>query len=172
MSDLDIYQNSGYNFDRLPKKSLLVRWHSNNPDAKTIDLKLDEPFKIDTLCDVYLDNFTTFHSDTTISFNTASKSAFVLKINEFNIKSNVAGNDDKRNNIFNNIVIPADALTNNSASTITKSHKSKKMNFVCSINPTTLTKITGSITDLDGNPIFKNNNSDMFLAEFVFVARK
>ena len=45
------------------------------------------------------------------------------------------------------------------------------MNFVCSINPTTITKITGSITDLNGSNIFKNVDTDMFLAEFVFVAR-
>ena len=173
-SGFDTYMNSGYNFDRLPKKTLLVRWHSSGSDQKTIDLTLTEPFKIDTLCDVYLDNFTTHHTDkTSPAFTTPQKSAFVLKINEFNIRSNVAGNDDKRNNIFNNIIIPSDALSlalpfNN----ITRSHKSKKMNFVCSINPTTITKITGSITDLNGSNIFKNVDTDMFLAEFVFVARK
>jgi len=172
-SGFDMYMNSGYNFDRTPKKTLIVRWHSNDPDATTIDLELFEPFKIDTLCDIYLDNFTTFHSDETITFNNASKSAFVLNINEFNIQSNVAGKDDnKKKDIFNNIVIPADALTNNITSTITKSHKSKKMNYICSINPTTINKITGSITDLDGAAIFKDDNADMFLAEFIFVARK
>ena len=59
----DMYMNSNYNFDRIPNKTLIVRWHSKTGDAKTIDLKLDEPFKIDTLCDIYLDNFTTHHTD-------------------------------------------------------------------------------------------------------------
>ena len=173
-SGFDTYMNSGYNFDRLPKKTLLVRWHSSGSDQKTIDLTLTEPFKIDTLCDVYLDNFTTFHSvASSISFSTPVKSAFVLNINEFNIKSNIAGGDnDKRKSIFNNIVIPADSLSNNATNTITKTHKSKKMNYICSINPTTITKITGKITDLDGGEIFSGNINDMFLAEFVFVARK
>jgi len=173
-SGFDTYMNSGYNFDRLPKKSLLVRWHSSGSDQKTIDLSLNEPFKIDALSDIYLDNFTTFHNASgDAEFNTPAKSAFVLNINEFNIKTNVAGKDNsKRKDIFNNIVIPSDALTNNTADTITKSHKSKKMNYICSTNPTTFTKITGKITDLNGENIFGANTNDMFLAEFVFVARK
>ena len=177
MSDFNVFQNSRYNFDRTPKKTLIVRWHSNHTDQTTINLDLFEPFKIDTLCDVYLDNFKTFHSVAAlVPFNTPAQSAFVLKINEFNIQSNVAGNGDptseNRQNIFNNIVIPADALSNNATNTVTKSHKSKKMNYICSINPTIIEKITGSITDLDGQPIFSGNINDMFLAEFVFVARK
>jgi len=174
MGDFDIYQNSGYNFDRTPKKTLIVRWHSGGADKKTIDLSLTEPLKIDVLSDVYLDNFTTFHNASNDPiFNAPAKSAFVLNINEFNTQSNVAGEDnDKRKDIFNNIVIPSDALTNNSADTVTKSHKSKKMNYICSINPTTFTKITGKITDLNGGDIFGVSTNDMFLAEFVFVARK
>tara|TARA_B100002019_G_scaffold147812_1_gene127272 strand:+ start:397 stop:945 length:549 start_codon:yes stop_codon:yes gene_type:complete len=173
-SGFDMYMNSGYNFDRTPKKTLLVRWHSSGSDQKTIDLSLNEPFKIDALSDIYLDNFTTYHnSHTKPGFSSPEKSAFVLNINEFNIQSNVAGEDGKRNNIFNNIIIPSDALSiNTSFSPIIRSHKSKKMNFVCSINPTTITKITGSITDLNGGNIFDGNVNDMFLAEFVFVARK
>lgn len=172
-SGFDTYMNSGYNFDRTPKKTLIVRWHSSGSDAQSIDLSLTEPLKIDVLSDIYLDNFTTFHNASAdAEFNTPAKSAFVLNINEFNTQSNIAGPDSKRNNIFNNIVIPSDALTNNTAGTVTKSHKSKKMNYICSINPTKISKITGSVTDLDGGTIFGSNASDMFLAEFIFVARK
>ena len=169
-SGFDIYMNSGYNFDRTPKKTLLVRWNSAS-DYKTIDLSLTEPLKIDVLTDIYLDNFTTFHENSSGKFITSQESAFVLNINEFNVQSNIAGENDKRNKVFNNIVIPSDALTKNTVTKITKSHKSKKMNYICSINPTKISKITGSITDLDGGTMF-NNASDMFLAEFVFVARK
>ena len=165
------YENTRYNFDRIPKKTLLLRWYSSS-DPITINLDLMEPFKIDTLCDIYLDNFTTHHA-TVFPFNTAELSAFVLNINEFNIKSNIASNSDtNRKDIFDNIVIPSDALSNNTTAAITKSHKSKKMNYVGTINPTTLTKITGKITDLNGQAIFTNKGNDMFLAEFVFVARK
>lgn len=173
------YENTRYNFDRIPKKTLLLRWYSSS-DPITINLDLVEPFKIDTLCDVYLDNFTTHHASV-FNFATPERSAFVLNINEFNIKSNIASNDggsvsktaeENMKDIFDNIVIPSDALSNNTTAAITKSHKSKKMNYVGTINPTTLTKITGKITDLNGNAIFTNKANDMFLAEFVFVARK
>ena len=170
-SGFDMYMNSGYNFDRTPKKTLLVRWNSAS-DFKTIDLSLTEPLKIDVLSDVYLDNFTTFHENSSGKFITSKESAFVLNINEFNTQSNVAGEDNaKRKDIFNNIVIPSDALTNLTKNKVTKSHKSKKLNYICSVNPTKISKITGSITDLDGDGIFYHAN-DMFLAEFVFVARK
>lgn len=172
----DMYMNSTYNFDRIPNKNLIVRWSSgtDSGDNINIDLKLDEPFKIDVLSDIYLDNFTTYHSEQTKpGFNKPEKSAFVLNINEFNIQSNVAGEDGERNKLFNNIIIPSDALSIAAPPTpVIRSHKSKKMNFVCSINPTKITKITGSITDLNGGNIFDSNDDDMFLAEFVFVARK
>lgn len=172
-SGFDTYMNSGYNFDRTPKKTLIVRWNSvSASDFKTIDLSLTEPLKIDVLSDIYLDNFTTFHASSSGKFISSQESAFVLNINEFNTQSNVAGEDNnKRKDIFNNIVIPSDALTNNAVNNVTKSHKSKKMNYICSINPTKISKITGSITDLNGEDIF-NDEDDMFLAEFIFVARK
>ena len=46
------------------------------------------------------------------------------------------------------------------------------MNYICNINPVTITNITGDITNLDGDPIFGSNSDDMFLAEFILVARK
>ncbi len=174
-SGFDTYMNSRYNFDRLPKKTLLVRWNGTN-DTKQIDLKLTEPFKIDVLSDIYLDNFTTFSLGIPSAADD-SKSAFVLRINEFNIQSDSAGTvtinasgevtSDNRGGFFNGIVIPADSFYNGSGVT---SHKSKKMNYICSANPTVITKITGTVTDLDGNNMFINA-SDAFLAEFVFVAR-
>lgn len=174
-SGFDTYMNSRYNFDRLPKKTLLVRWNGTN-DRKQIDLKLTEPFKIDVLSDIYLDNFTTFTLGVPPPTDD-SKSAFVLKINEFNIQSNSAGTvtinasgnvtSDNRGGLFNGIVIPADSFYNGSG---ISSHKSKKMNYICSVNPTVITKLTGTVTDLDGQNMF-TNASDAFVAEFVFVAR-
>lgn len=180
-SNFDIYQNSNYNFDRLPKKTLILRWSPSGNNYTDINLELVEPLKIDVLSDIYLDNFTTFHTlenNTVSKFVTSAKAAFVLDINEFNIHSNAAGvkNTDGSDNMFKNIVIPADTLSgikneDNKTPVITKSHKSKKMNFICSINPTKINTIKGKITDLDGDNMFFSEN-DMFLAEFVIVARK
>jgi len=171
-SGFDTYMNSGYNFDRIKKKTMLVRWVTTTATDKNIDLKLVEPFRLDVHSDIYLDNFTTF-VQTKPSASDNGGSAFVLRINEFNIQSNVAGNasgvtlTDNRGHMFNNIVIPADSFYNASG---VSSHKSKKMNYICSINPTTITKITGTVTDLDGNPMFPSAD-DSFVAEFVFIAR-
>lgn len=168
-SGFDTYMNSGYKFDRIDKKTMLVRWVTSNASQTEINLDLVEPFRVDVHSDIYLDNFTTFVSNKPPA-PTNSGTAFVLRINEFNIQSNVAGTSsvDNRGHIFNNIVIPADSFYNSSGVT---SHKSKKMNYICSINPTTITKITGTLTDLDGNYILPTIG-DSFLAEFVIVARK
>lgn len=168
-SGFDTYMNSGYNFDRIKKKTMLVRWQPSSPNEKIINLELVEPFRLDVHSDIYLDNFTTYVK--TAPTASSASSAFVLRINEFNIQSNVAGNasgvtlTDNRGHMFNNIVIPADSL----AAGVT-SHKSKKMNYICSINPTTITKITGTVTDLDGEAMF-TTAGDSFVAEFVFIAR-
>jgi hypothetical protein len=165
----DTYMNSGYKSDRIDKKTMLVRWVADSNNQNQINLDLVEPFRVDVHSDIYLDNFTTFVSIKPTA-TTHSGTAFVLRINEFNIQSNVAGNasGENRGHIFNNIVIPADSFY--SASGVT-SHKSKKMNYICSINPTTITKITGTITDLDGGYMLPKQY-DSFVAEFVFVARK
>jgi len=166
----DTYMNSGYKFDRIDKKTLLVRWVASNASQTEINLDLVEPFRLDVHSDIYLDNFTTFVSTPPTGPANSGGTAFVLRINEFNIQSNVAGDSsgDNRGHMFNNIVIPADSFYNVSGVT---SHKSKKMNYICSINPTTITKITGTVTDLDGNPMVPSPG-DSFVAEFVYVARK
>ena len=172
-SGFDTYMNSGYKFDRIDKKTLLVRWVASNASQTEINLDLVEPFRVDVHSDIYLDNFTTFVSNKPPA-PTHAGTAFVLRINEFNIQSNVAGNasgttlSDNRGYIFNNIVIPADSFYNASGVT---SHKSKKMNYICSINPTTITKITGTLTNLDGDYMLPAID-DSFVAEFVFAARK
>ena len=207
-SNTDIFQNSAYNFSRLPKKTLVIKWLSDEDNNTKINLELAEPLIIDELSDIYLDNFTTYHQTTTFDndgtlnplFASYRRSAFVLNINEFNIQTNIAGNveytppadpkdpyirnDNNMSDIFRNIIIPADALSKKEENNITRSHKSKKLNYVCSINPTTINKITGTITGLDGLNMFNNSNHldnaddgkiedrDMFLAEFVIVARK
>lgn len=169
-SGFDTYMNSIYKFDRIDKKTMLVRWVSDSDGQNQINLKLVEPFRVDVHSDIYLDNFTTYVQ--TAPSASSAISAFVLRINEFNVQSNVAGNasgttlSENRGYMFNSIVIPADSFTNG-----VSSHKSKKMNYICSINPTTITKITGTITDLDGGNMLPTKN-DSFVAEFVFVARK
>tara|TARA_B000000460_G_C21356694_1_gene323606 strand:+ start:144 stop:689 length:546 start_codon:yes stop_codon:yes gene_type:complete len=156
------YQNSNYHFERREKKTLVLKWVAPS-DKKTINETLYEPLKIDKLCDIYIDTFTTWHS-TTVPANNIEDSAFVLKINEFNLQ--ISSNDAT---IFNSIVIPND-FTGAASASNKKTHKGKKLNYICSINPTNIDKITGTITDLNGDANMFTAG-DLFIAEFIFVAR-
>ena len=86
------------------------------------NIPLFEPLIIDSLSEVYLDNFISYNSNIS---NISEDSAFCLKINEFNINSNVASSNNQ-NTIFNSIVIPNEHNnpSNNQSMVI---HKAKKI---------------------------------------------
>ena len=175
------YQNPGYQLERREKKTFILRVDSDG----TINFNgpLQEPLIIDRLSDIYLESFLTWHFNTNAdqglklndNSNLSDRSAFVLKINEFNNQGN-----SSEGNTFNKIVIPHVIPTSGQTGPYRKIHKSRKLNYICSMNPTTLSSLSGTITGLDGttNMFTKTGNgeafpyeSDMFLAEFVIVAR-
>jgi hypothetical protein len=165
--ELSLYQNSQYNFNRLNKKILILKWTPNGTDFQTINLKLKEPFKIDKLSDIYLDTFTTAYKGTYPTFsNDPNISSYVLKIDQFKIDS--YSNDSS---IHNSIMIPNEYVTTPTAATSRKTHKKNKLNFICSINPTTITEITGKITGINGTTDMFKDNNDVFTVEFLFIAR-
>ena len=138
----------------------------------TFSTVLTEPLIIDKLSDVYLESFTTNNC----SNNTSSQNmCFLLDIEEFNINSNSAFNASKNssgvlNNTsgtysFNRIVIPNENGSGNG----TYIHKSKKLNYICSINPTRISSINGKVTNLDNNPII--DDAGRFILELVIIAR-
>jgi hypothetical protein len=154
MSNFDIFQNSGYINKRNRKRTLIV--DVSDSDAENhlgggTEFKVDlfEPLVIDKHSEVYLDNFLSFNSNIG---QTPATSAFLLKINEFNMNSNVASSADN-GTIFNSLIIPNEhkSVTNNHSAVI---HKGKKFNYVCDINPQKIHSISGKVTDLSGNPIF------------------
>jgi len=156
------YKNAQYTNTRNKKKTLIV--DINDTDGSThlgsggeFSVDLFEPLIIDKHSEVYLDNVITFNSNITDSID---NSAFCLKIDEFNIDSNAAsGVSTNRGAMYNSILIPNehDSFSDNHQSVL---HKSKKFNYVCDINPCKLTKITGKITNLLGEPIFHGKNSE------------
>jgi hypothetical protein len=152
------YQNSGYCDTRTDKQLLILDSISDvTAPAKAFNKDLHEPLKIDTLSDVYLDNFTTFEG----LINTAvDNKAFVLSINELPIKTNSTNPA-----LYNKIVIPNETTT----PTKSTSHKSRKMNYICTLNPQTLTKLSGTITDIQGG--LSGAAGFRFIAEFIIVAR-
>lgn len=150
-----IYNNTGYRNTRNRKQILILDVDDSADDATHLgsagefNVPLLEPLIIDKQSEVYLDNFVTFNSNIT---NDSGNSAFVLKINEFNINSKVASsnNNDK---IYNSIIIPNEhsSVTENNSAVL---HKAKKFNYVCDVNPGKISSITGKITNLNSYPIF------------------
>jgi hypothetical protein len=164
-----MFQNSGYNFNREERKTLVIDLELDNTNASHKNsIELYEPLIIDKLSDIYLESFTTFNASANTSSNTA---AFIISIDEFNIKSNSNTNaslslSNVMSKTFNNIVIPNESGGLNK----TIVHKSKKLNYICSINPSRLTNLNIKITDLEGDNIF--NNPSRYILELVFVSRK
>ena len=154
-----MYQNSGYINKRNRKRTLildiddLAASDTHLGAGGEFNIKLFEPLIIDKHSEVYLDNCLTFNSNIA---QTPSSSAFALKINEFNMKSNVASSSHN-NTMFNSLIIPNDhkSVENNQGAIV---HKGKKFNYVCDINPQTIHSLSGKITDLSGAPIFHGTN--------------
>ena len=160
---LSFYQNDGYQFERRDKKTFILKVLSDG----TINFNetLQEPLIIDRLSDIYLESFLTFHNKIQDVGSGINESAFVLKIKEFNNQGN-----SSEGNTFNKIVIPHVIPISDQTEKYRKIHKSRKLNYICSMNPTTLSSLSGTITGLDVNTeMFEDG--DMFLAEFVIVAR-
>ena len=160
---LAFYQNPGYQNERRERKSFIIKCTGSNLTSGIIDVELHEPLRIDRLSDILLENVTTFNAASAPA-NTATCSAYLIKINEFNHQGN-----STETNSFNKLIIPNEHTGTGSGRKI---HKGKKFYFVTTINPTILTKITGTVTDLDGGVgTMFNNVGDLLLIEFVIVAR-
>jgi len=153
-----MYQNSGYNNNRNRKRTLIVDFDDTDNThlgaGTEFKVNLREPLIIDKHSEIYLDNFLTFNCNLG---DTHNHSAFVLKINEFNINTGVASNASS-DKIDGGIVIPND---NNNIDNYfgTVVHKGKKFNYICDINPCKLHSISGKITDLNGGPIFHGSST-------------
>jgi len=176
-----LYQNPGYHFERREKKTVILDVSSRTSSLaieEEFNVKLLEPLVVDRLSDVYLDSFITFNAKKNDALHTMG---FTLNINEFNINSNVASNQDKGSGYdskkFNRIFIANNESSANNTNG-SSSHKSKKFNYIASINPCTISSLSGEILDAgtiveDASPVYGKpfNNNSRFIAEFMIVAR-
>jgi len=160
---LNLYQNQGYQTERVERKTLLLVIESAKHASFTINLQ--EPLRIDKLSDMYLDSFVTVNCTTGVS-PALENSGFILKLDQFNINT-VAGSTDTTTGakLFNSIFIPNEHTTANQ----TVSHKCKKINYICSVNPSKIFTISGSLMALDGSDPFAG--SGHAIAEFTFISR-
>ena len=157
-----MYQNAQYKNDRNRKRTLILDVDDTGKTylgaGTDFNIRLFEPLIIDKHSEVYLDNFLSFNSNIC---QTPATSAFCLKINEFNMKSTAASSTNNNHHVHNSLIIPNEHKTvDNNHSVII--HKGKKFNYVCDLNPQTISSISGKITDLAGKPIFHGEYSDNF----------
>lgn len=157
--NFNLFETNRYKNQRNRKLSLFIEIDNDSLSRgkdKEFNIELNDPLLIDKHSEVYLDNFITFNSLLADSYH---RSAFSIKINEFNIHQGAAVSDDNSKNSFNNIIIPNENRSvGNFFSTV--SHKAKKYNYICDINPTKISSISGYITDLEGKPIFNGNDGN------------
>jgi hypothetical protein len=142
----NMYQHTRYT-NNIKKHQALTLFAQ--PSSNNFSLDLHEPLKIDKISDVYLDNFTTFDIGGDNNAGNAHKQFFILKIDQFDLKS-----ISNKHGFNNAIIIPND---DTEGAESVKVHKGKKMNYVATLMPGTIDKITGTITDWAGDAIFQDS---------------
>lgn len=157
-----MYHNSNYTNSRETKIPLILDIEESVLDgadptsgqkglsnSASFSVNLMEPLIIDELSDIYLDSCMTMNCK---FGNTQDNMSIVVKIDQFNNNTRSASTRD--NQRINNALLIPNEFNNLDKHNEMHLHKGKKMNYVCSINPTKLSKFTGTITDLAGNQIF------------------
>lgn len=149
------FHNTNYMNNREKKIPLIIdiKESSGNQLGLSNDVNfsvdLMEPLIIDELSDVYLDSCMTMNSH---FGNTQDDMAFAVKIDQFN--NNTRSASTGNNQTLNNTLLIPNEFNDLNKQNEMHLHKGKKMNYVCSINPTKLSNFTGKITNLGGNPVF------------------
>lgn len=172
---LNLYQNQGYQTERVQRKSLIldIQQEEDN-NVTTFSFNLQEPLRIDKLSDMYLDSFTTLNCVQGSNANESTRAAtgFILKLDQFNINTASASSDNtSAQRLFNSIFIPNESNNPDEVNSVVV-HKSKKFNYICNVNPTKIFTISGSITLLDGtSSIITGGKAGRIIAEFVFISR-
>ena len=156
MNNLELYEHSRYSNNRNKKQTLILDIIGSTElgAGSEFNIQLFEPLTISKQSELYLDNFVTFNS---MLADKPERASFCLTLNEFNVGTNCASNDNTaKQSIFNSIIIPNE--NRNSGNFFTSvSHKAKKYNYICDVNPMRLTNISGKVTSLDNKPMFHSD---------------
>ena len=161
---ISTFQNDIYQFPRRAMKTMVVDSTGHDLVSDTNwSVTFKEPLIIDKLSDIHLDSIITYNAKDNMQ-DVSNCMGMLLDINEFDINSNTASQGTSvatgkysetvptNSNHFNKIFIP------NESDDVHKVviHKGKKINFVATVNPCTLTQLNGSITNLENNTAFEN----------------
>jgi len=160
----ELYSNTKYSFERDESKTIIINVPMTTT-SNTFDVSLPESLIVDRHADIYLDSLTTYYCKT--HKGDSNNMGFILSIDQFEIKS-----VSNTSSIGRSIFIPNDQNIDGSTASdlaISKTHKGKKLNYICSINPSNINRISGKITNIDGENIFAG--AGRFIAEFVITGK-
>ena len=157
---LNLFENTDYIFNRRETHSLVLDVECGT--TITFNEPLIEPLIIDKQSDVYLDSLSTFHCYTS---NTENKMGFLLSLDDFPIKTT-----SNNSYINRSLYIPNEQTTDQNPS-LSRSHKGKKLNYICTINPTKITKLSGKLTMIDGSSSPFAGNDGRFVLDLAIIPR-
>ena len=160
----ELYSNTKYSFERDESKTIIINVPMTT-SSNTFDVSLPESLIVDKHADISLDSLTTYYCKT--HKGDSDNMGFILSIDQFEIKS-----VSNTSSIGRSIFIPNDQNIDGSTSAnlaISKTHKGKKLNYICSINPSNINRISGKITNINGETIFAGTGR--FIAEFVITSK-
>jgi len=196
-----MYQNTAYMGKRVERQSLIVHINANmfsslTAESGRFDLTLEEDFNIGRASDVYLDNMTSIHLFSPYNSSTGINDvprcmAILLHIDQFKSKmvatdttSSDSGVDDKyqTHSMSGGIVVTNESRTTSATATgDVVVHRARKNNYICTMNPKKLTRISGTISPLIKDGASASSLSDLLqisgshatslFFEFVFVER-
>lgn len=136
---------------------------SNIPDLKH-NLELSSILRPDKVFDVYLESFTSFN---VVFNNSKNNMAFKLTFNEFNMNNS--------SNVLSDIEVLIPNINKVSGVPKTTIYRDKKLYYVATTTPNKLSSLTGKISTLDNETIFRNpsdpSNTDRIIIELILVPR-
>ena len=156
-----MFNNSSYQLDRLDRQTIILDIVKANGDTDKINFSVDlmESLNIDKKYNLFLDSITTHNC---IINTNSNQMGFLLSINNFNILS--SSNQQMTRKLF----IPNEQSATGTG--MTKTHKGKKMNYICKVEPTRIQTINGTITLLDGSSdIFDGSDGGRIIIELILI---
>jgi len=150
-------QSGSFNTDK-------IGFNSSGESGSGSELKgrLSEPLVIDSITDIYLDSVIVVN---VLANTTTHASGFLLNIVEFDIRNNTNNSKMKNKLLINNEKISDD--TNGVLM------KGKKLNFVSTLTPTVIHKLSGKLTLLDGSSkIFREGSDSHNRITLEFILKK
>ena len=139
---MNLFQNHGYQQERTKRKSFVIDILTKR-DVIEYNVRLQEPLRIDSISDILIDSIVTYNMNDRDSID---RMCFLMDIDQFDIhlNTNLINGSSTNNGMFNKLLVPNECTTSSSWA----SHKSKKMNYVCTLNPCTISSLNIRITDL------------------------